>query len=163
MVPGRARELVKSQWRTLGRQKRQGASGLFVSSYGGFRPLFAPCAEDYVPAGAELRPLRGRRGHRFPASWRSSATASLSRCAAASPRLPNQSRRTALDCRLRRGRPMDRTRLLGCGRDPAGGQRYFVECYRRFVDLKCVLEAREHTAQVASEDREEREDTFSDR
>jgi len=38
--------------------------------------------------------------------------------------------------------------------------RYFVECYRCFVDLKCVLEAREHTAQVASEDREEREERF---
>ena len=37
---------------------------------------------------------------------------------------------------------------------------YFVECYRRFVDLKCVLEAREHTAQVTSEDREEREERF---
>ena len=55
---------------------------------------------------------------------------------------------------------MDRTRLLEAGEIPPEVNRYFVECYRSFVDLKCVLEAREHTAQVASEDREEREDRF---
>lgn len=32
--------------------------------------------------------------------------------------------------------------------------------FRRFVDLKCVLEAREPTAQVTSEDREDREERF---
>jgi very-short-patch-repair endonuclease len=57
-------------------------------------------------------------------------------------------------------RPVDRTRLLEVGETPPEVNRYFVECYRRFVDLKCVLEAREHTAQVASEDRQEREDRF---
>ena len=57
-------------------------------------------------------------------------------------------------------RPIDRTRLLEAGEIPPEVNRYFVECYRRFVDLKCVLEAREHTAQVTSEDREEREDRF---
>lgn len=57
-------------------------------------------------------------------------------------------------------RPVDRTRLLEAGEIPPEVNRYFVECYRRFVDLKCVLEAREHTAQVASEDRAEREDRF---
>lgn len=57
-------------------------------------------------------------------------------------------------------RPMDRTRLLDAGEIPPEVNRYFVECYQRFVDLKCVLEAREHTAQVTSEDREEREERF---
>lgn len=57
-------------------------------------------------------------------------------------------------------RPVDRTRLLDAGEIPPEVNRYFLECYRRFVDLKCILEAREHTAQVASEDREEREDRF---
>ena len=57
-------------------------------------------------------------------------------------------------------RPIDRTRLLQAGEMPPEVNRYFVECYRRFVDLKCTLEAREHTAQVASEDREDREDRF---
>ena len=57
-------------------------------------------------------------------------------------------------------RPVDRTRLLEAGEIPPEVNRYFVECYRHFVDLKCVLEAREHTAQVASEDRQEREERF---
>ena len=45
---------------------------------------------------------------------------------------------------------------------PLEVNRYFVECYRSFVDLRCVLEAREHTAQVTTEDRQEREDRFRD-
>ena len=57
-------------------------------------------------------------------------------------------------------RPVDRTRLMAAGEVPPEVNRYFVECYRGFVDLKSVLEAREHTAQVAAEDREEREERF---
>ena len=57
-------------------------------------------------------------------------------------------------------RPMDRTRLLDAGEIPPQVNDYFVECYRRFVDLKAVLEAREHTAQVTAEDRQEREERF---
>lgn len=57
-------------------------------------------------------------------------------------------------------KPIDRTRLLEAGEVPPEVNRYFVECYRRFVDLKCVLEAREHTAQVTAEEREEREERF---
>ena len=57
-------------------------------------------------------------------------------------------------------RPPDRTRRLEEGGLPAEVNRYFVECYRRFVDLRGVLEAREHTAQVMPEDRLEREERF---
>ena len=57
-------------------------------------------------------------------------------------------------------RPPDRTRLLEEGGLPEEVNRYFVECYRRFVDLRGVLEAREHTAQVVPEDRLEREERF---
>jgi len=57
-------------------------------------------------------------------------------------------------------RPVDRTRLLEAGEIPPDVNRYFVECYRHFVDLKCTLEAREHTAQVAADDRQEREQRF---
>lgn len=57
-------------------------------------------------------------------------------------------------------RPIDRTRLLEAGEIPPEVNTYFVECYRKFVYLKYLLEAREHTAQVASEDREEREERF---
>ena len=57
-------------------------------------------------------------------------------------------------------RPEDRTRFLDMGEIPPEVNRYFSECYRNFVDLKCVLEAREHTAQVTAEDRKEREADF---
>lgn len=57
-------------------------------------------------------------------------------------------------------RPVDRTRLIAAGEIPPEVNRYFVECYRGFVDLKNVLEAREHTAQVSPDDREEREERF---
>ena len=57
-------------------------------------------------------------------------------------------------------RPLDRIRLADEGESPLEVNRYFVECYRHFVDLKCVLEAREHTAQVTTEDRQEREHRF---
>ena len=54
----------------------------------------------------------------------------------------------------------DRLRVLDEGGRPAEVNRYFVDCYRSFVDLRCVLEAREHTAQVTSEERQEREERF---
>ena len=57
-------------------------------------------------------------------------------------------------------RPVDRTRLLEEGEIPPEVNHYFVECYRRFVELKGLLEAREHTAQVTSEERQEREERF---
>jgi hypothetical protein len=57
-------------------------------------------------------------------------------------------------------RPVDRTRLLDAGEIPPAVNRYFVECYRGFVDLQTAPEAREHTAQVAQEDRKERETRF---
>lgn len=57
-------------------------------------------------------------------------------------------------------RPLDRTRLLSAGEIPPEANSYFVECYRGFVDIKCVLEAREHTAQVAAQAREKREERF---
>ncbi len=42
----------------------------------------------------------------------------------------------------------------------ADANKYFVELYRRFADVGAGLEAREHTAQVDSEEREERERRF---
>jgi superfamily II DNA/RNA helicase len=57
-------------------------------------------------------------------------------------------------------RPIDRTRLVSAGEIPPEVNEYFLTCYKTFVDLKCLLEAREHTAQVTSEDREERETRF---
>ncbi len=57
-------------------------------------------------------------------------------------------------------RPIDRTRMLEVGEIPPEVNRYFVDCYKNFINLRCLLEAREHTAQVDSEDRETREKRF---
>lgn len=57
-------------------------------------------------------------------------------------------------------RPMDRMRLLQAGEAPPEVNAYFVNYYQHFVELKNVLEGREHTAQVAPELREEREEDF---
>lgn len=57
-------------------------------------------------------------------------------------------------------RQIDRTRLLDAGETPPDVNRYFTNCYREFVGLKAKLEAREHTAQVTSEERQDREDSF---
>lgn len=59
-----------------------------------------------------------------------------------------------------KSRPIDRRRLLEEGEIPPASNKYFVECYKSFVELKCLLEAREHTAQVISDQREEREERF---
>jgi len=57
-------------------------------------------------------------------------------------------------------RPADHTRLIDEGEISLEVNRYFVECYKRFVDLRMLFEAREHTAQVSPEDRQDREDRF---
>ena len=59
-----------------------------------------------------------------------------------------------------RSQPVDLTRLFETGQFKPEPNRYFVNCYKNFVELKAVLEAREHTAQVYSEEREEREERF---
>jgi len=57
-------------------------------------------------------------------------------------------------------RPADKLRMLEIGEIQPEVNQYFLACYRNFVGLKCLLEAREHTAQVAAEDREDREERF---
>ncbi len=57
-------------------------------------------------------------------------------------------------------RPVDKTRLLESGEEPPAPNPYFVSYYQSFVDLQCMLEGREHTAQVAPEIREQREEDF---
>lgn len=57
-------------------------------------------------------------------------------------------------------RPTDKTRLLADGDTPAQTNTYFVERYKTFADTACRFEAREHTAQVSSADRVEREKAF---
>ena len=56
--------------------------------------------------------------------------------------------------------PTDPLRQYEPGQAGPKVNKYFVECYRTFVDQHCELEAREHTAQVAVEDRKIREKLF---
>ncbi len=61
-------------------------------------------------------------------------------------------------------RPYDPTRHLDPGDTPREANQYFVQYYKtfaqKFANQNSILEAREHTAQVAVEDRQVREDRF---
>jgi superfamily II DNA/RNA helicase/very-short-patch-repair endonuclease len=54
----------------------------------------------------------------------------------------------------------DPLRVAQSGSIKSSPNHYFVECYRNFSQVNRALEAREHTAQVSGEDREDREDRF---
>ncbi len=140
--------------------ERAGFSGFFVSSYGGYGRYLKRSLAPYVPQGHNFGRAEVDQTIRF-------LFLALKRYGIVeqvrSGDIPGyQINADALRWLPAEGeiRPLDRTRLLAAGEIPPEVNRYFVECYRRFVDLKCVLEAREHTAQVTSEDREERENRF---
>ena len=118
-------------------------------------------AEQFRSARTAVRPAGSGRRHSFPPprpqalrhrrtgpQRRHPGLSDQCRCAAVAARAPAM-------CVPWTGRAYSHA-----GEEPPAANRYFVECYRRFVDLKCVLEAREHTAQVDAEDREEREERF---
>ena len=155
-----ARELVKSEVAYPRPRQQQDRTGIFVSSYGNYGRYVRRRLTAYLP-----------QGHRFGREEVDQAIRflflALKRYGIVeqvrSGDIPGyQINADALRWLPADGvvRPVDRTRLLQAGEVPPEVNRYFVECYQRFVDLKCVLEAREHTAQVTSEDREEREDRF---
>jgi very-short-patch-repair endonuclease len=141
---------------SLGRRE----TGLFVSSYGGFGRYLKRTAGLHAPRGLAIQRddideairylFLALRRYGIVEQVRSGEVPGYQLNAGALRWLPAPGA----------ARPPDRTRLLAAGEVPPEVNRYFVECYRTFVDLKCVLEAREHTAQVASADREEREDRF---
>ena len=141
-------------------KRQQDRTGLFVSSYGGYGRYVKRTLNSFVPPGQQFgRPevdavirflLLALKRYGIVEQVRSGDIPGYQINADALRWLPATG-----DVR-----PMDRTRLLAAGEVPPAVNRYFVECYRRFVDLKCVLEAREHTAQVDAEDREEREERF---
>jgi hypothetical protein len=154
------RELVKSQV-AYPRPKQKGdANGLFVSSYGSFGRYLKRSLLQYFLQGKAFGREEVDKTIRF-------LFLALKRYGIVeqvrSGEIPGyQINHDSLRWVAGSGdiRPVDRTRLLGAGEIPPEVNRYFVECYRRFIDLKCVLEAREHTAQVSSEDRQDREDRF---
>jgi ATP-dependent helicase YprA (DUF1998 family)/very-short-patch-repair endonuclease len=155
-----AYELVKSVVAYPRPKQQQDRTGFFVSSYGGYGRYLKRALASYVPDGQKFGRAEVDQVIRFLllALKRYGIVEQVRSGEVPGYQInPDALRWMPADGEIR---PLDRTRLLEVGEIPPEVNRYFVECYRRFVDLKCVLEAREHTAQVASEDREEREDRF---
>ena len=134
--------------------------GLFVSSYGGFGRFVRRSLKPHVPAGVQFGrdEVDGVIRYLFLALRKYGV---LEQVRSGDP-AGYQINPDALLWLAGDGeeRATDRTRLIEVGETPPQANPYFVECYRRFADLKARLEAREHTAQVTAEDREEREDRF---
>jgi ATP-dependent helicase YprA (DUF1998 family)/very-short-patch-repair endonuclease len=155
-----ARELERAVVAYPRPKRQQDRTGFFISSYGGYGRYLRRSLLPYVPQGQSFGRAEIDQTIRFlflalkrygiVEQVRNGEVPGYQINADALRWLPGEGEI----------RPLDRTRLLEAGEIPPEVNRYFVECYCRFVDLKCVLEAREHTAQVASEDREEREERF---
>jgi ATP-dependent helicase YprA (DUF1998 family)/very-short-patch-repair endonuclease len=158
-----ARELTKSVVAYPRPKRKQDRSGLFVSSYGAYGRYLKRALAAYMPKGESFgrAELDAVMGFLFLALKRYGIVEQV-RSARDGEDPGYQLNADALRWLPADGeiRPLDRTRLLTAGEIPPEVNRYFVECYRSFVHLKCVLEAREHTAQVAAEDREKREERF---
>jgi ATP-dependent helicase YprA (DUF1998 family) len=158
------RELVKSvvayPRAKRGNDRHEDRTGFFISSYGGYGRYVRRSLKDYVPGGQPFGRdevdvvirflLQALRRYGIVEQVRSGDVPGY------------QINADALRWITGSGevRPVDRTRLLEAGEIPPEVNRYFLDCYKNFINLKCVLEAREHTAQVTSEDRVEREDRF---
>ena len=153
------RELVKSQVAYPRPKQRGDNQGMFISSFGSFGRYLRRTVISNMPSGSKLtrEDIDAAIRFLFLALKRYGIVEQVR-----SPSPGYQINHDSLRWLAGTGeiRPVDRTRLLNSGEIPPEVNKYFVDCYRRFIDLKCVLEAREHTAQVASEDREEREERF---
>ena len=151
-------ELVKSRvaWPRAQRAREEDRSGLFLSSYGNYGRYVRRRLASYVDERLSREEIDGVIRFLFRALKRYGIVERV--------RDPEGYQINPKALRWMAGdgedRPVDRTRLLEIGEAPPEPNRYFIECYRNFVDLKSLLEAREHTAQVAPEDREEREARF---
>lgn len=160
------RELVKAAVaypRTKRNDRREDKYGFFVSSYGGYGRYLKRTLADCVPPGRPFGRPEVDQAIRFIfLALKRYGIVEQVRSGPDGTDPGYQINADAIRWIPADGeiRPVDRTRLLDAGEMPPEVNRYFVECYRRFVDLKCVLEAREHTAQVAAEDRREREERF---
>ncbi|MBL8199863.1 MAG: DEAD/DEAH box helicase [Chromatiales bacterium] len=158
-----ARELTKAVVAFPRPKTRQDRTGLFVSSYGSFgrylKRTLAPHVQPGQPFG---RPEVDQAIQFLLLALKRYGIVEQVRSGRDGGDPGYQVNADALRWRPGDGdvRPIDRTRMMEAGEIPPEVNRYFVDCYQRFVDLKCVLEAREHTAQVTSEDRESREDRF---
>ena len=158
-----ARELTKAEVAYPRSKRQHDRSGLFLSSYGAYGRYLKRSLTPYLPEGQKLNRDEVDEVIRFVMlALKRYGIVEQVRSGRDDDDPGYQLNADALRWMPGDGeiRAIDRTRLLEAGEVLPEVNRYFVECYRSFVDLKCVLEAREHTAQVASEDREEREDRF---
>jgi hypothetical protein len=137
-----SRELVKSVVAYPRPRQQQDRTGIFVSSYGNYGRYVRRQLTPYVPEGHQFGRTEVDQTIRF-------LFLALKRYGIVeqvrSGDIPGyQINADALRWLPADGviRPVDRTRLLEAGEIPPEVNRYFVECYQRFVDLKCVLEAR---------------------
>ena len=175
-----SRELIKATVAYPQQGQRDDRNGLFISSYGSYGRYLRRLLKPYAPPGQHFRRedvdavirflllalkrygiVEQVRGGEVPAAReRGRRPAPV---ASADPPTPGyQINPAALRWLPGSGeiRPLDPTRLVEAGEIPPEVNRYFVECYRHFIHLQSRLEAREHTAQVAAEDRQDREDRF---
>ena len=154
------RELVKAVVAYPRPKQRSDRSGFFVSAYGRYGQYVRRILKDYAPPGQPFgrEAVDGVLRFLFLALKRYGIVEQVR-----TGEVPGyQINPDALRWLPGSGeaRPVDRTRLLAVGEIPPEVNRYFVACYQRFIDLKCTLEAREHTAQVTAADRQEREERF---
>jgi ATP-dependent helicase YprA (DUF1998 family)/very-short-patch-repair endonuclease len=154
------RELEKSQPAFPRSRQRQDRNGVFISSYGSYGRYLKRSLAPYVAQGQKLG--RDEVDEAIQFLFRALKRYGIVEQVRSGEAPGYQINTDAMRWTPANGeiKPIDRTRLLEVGETPPEVNQYFVECYRHFVDLKCVLEAREHTAQVPSEDREDREDRF---
>jgi ATP-dependent helicase YprA (DUF1998 family)/very-short-patch-repair endonuclease len=158
-----ARDLVKSVVAYPRPRRRTDRTGFFVSSYGGYGRYLRRTLLRYVPSGEPFgRPEVDQVIRFLLLALKRYGIVEQVRSGRDGNDPGYQINADALRWFPADGevRPIDRTRLLEAGEIPPEVNRYFLECYRSFVDLKCLLEAREHTAQVTPEDREKREERF---
>jgi ATP-dependent helicase YprA (DUF1998 family)/very-short-patch-repair endonuclease len=159
---GDTRDLVQAAIAWPRPKRAQEHSGLFVSSYGGFGRYLRRTLRRCLPAGVTLTrdDIDAAIQHLFHAL---TLYGILERVRGGDGEVGGfQINPAALRWLEGEGsvRPVDRTRLLEVGEVPPAVNEYFTRTYREFVELQAVLEAREHTAQVAGEDREAREERF---
>jgi len=143
-----------------GNDRSEDRRGIFVSSYGNFGRYLRRELKDYVPEGQNFG--RDEVDAAIIFLFQSLKRYGIVEQVRSGDIPGFQINADALRWVAGSGevRPIDRTRILAPGEIPSEVNQYFLECYRHFVDLKCLLEAREHTAQVAPEDRLEREERF---
>ncbi|MFA7233744.1 MAG: DEAD/DEAH box helicase [Terrimicrobiaceae bacterium] len=158
-----ARELVKSVVAYPRPKAQTDRTGFFVSSFGSYGRYLKRTLAQSLPAGTAFgRPEVDTAIEFLFLAMKRYGIVEQVRSGRGAPDPGYQLNADALRWLPADGeiRPLDRTRLLEAGEIPPEVNAYFVDCYRRFVDLKCVLEAREHTAQVTAEDRQDREERF---